>query len=82
MSPFLSVKHEFLVTGLTLVPSYSAMTEPVGVVVSFVCVMVRAINTLVDSAVVSFRMPCEIALIEKSLTTFWVHAEETWLGAV
>ena len=82
MSPFLSVKHEFLVTGLTLVPSYSAMNEPVGVVVSFVRVMVGAINTLVDPAIVSFRMPCKIALIEESLTTFWVHTEETWLGAV
>ena len=82
MSPFLGVIHKFLVTGLTLIPSYSAMTEPVRVIVSFVLVLVRTINTLVDSAIMSFGMPGEIAFIEKSLPTFWVHTEETWLGAV
>ena len=82
MSPFLGVKHEFLAAGLTLVLSYSAMTEPVGVIVSFVRVMVRAVSALVHSSIVSFRMPGEMALIEKSFTTFWVHTKETWLGMV
>ena len=82
MSLFLGIKYEFLVTGLTLVPSYSAMTEPVGVVVSFVSVLVRAINTFENSAIVSFGMLGEIALIEKTLTTLWVYTEEAWRGAV
>ena len=58
------------------------MPEPVGVVVSFVGVLVGAINTFENLASMSFSVPGEIALIENTLTTLWVHTEEAWLGAV
>ena len=82
MSPFLGVKYEFLAAGLTFVLGYPTMTEPVGVIISSVGVLVGAVNTFVDHASMTFGVPSEIALIEKTLTTLWIHTEEAWLRAV
>ena len=82
MPPLLCIKHEFLTAGLALVPSYSTVTEPVGVIVVFVRIMVWAVSTLVIFSAVSLQMSGEITLIEKSFTTFWIDSKETGLGTV